>query len=217
MKFINFSKIFLILIVPVLIFLLVFNFAGFSSSFFTKKFEQYGVNSKFPDSEAMHQKVLNFIEGKSNELPSDFNERERQHLLDVKMVISALTITLYIMVGLFLLLLVVSAFTLKVNSYIINFVGRVMVWGGVLTVALAALLFLFITFDFGSTFESMHQMFFQKGTYMFDPAKEAMVNLYPEQLFMDLGIRISAWIIISAILIILIGLYLVLRTKNQKQ
>ena len=113
MKFINFSKIFLILIVPVLIFLLVFNFAGFSSSFFTKKFEQYGVNSKFPDSEAMHQKVLNFIEGKSNELPSDFNERERQHLLDVKMVISALTITLYIIVGLFLLLLVASAFSSK--------------------------------------------------------------------------------------------------------
>jgi len=76
---------------------------------------------------------------------------------------------------------------------------------------------LFITLDFGSTFESMHQMFFQKGTYMFDPAKETMVNLYPEQLFMDLGIRISAWIIISAILIILIGFYLVLRTKNQKQ
>ncbi|HLC60851.1 MAG TPA: DUF1461 domain-containing protein [Candidatus Nanoarchaeia archaeon] len=217
MKFINFLKVFLILILPFLIFLLVFNFASLSDSFFTKKFSEYGVNNKFPDAGAMHQKVINFIEGKSDELPSDFNDREKQHLLDVKKVISALTITLYIMVGLFLLLLVISAFTLKFNSYIINFVGRVMVWGGVLTVALAALLFLFITFDFGSTFESMHQMFFQKGTYMFDPAKEAMVNLYPEQLFMDLGIRISAWIIISAILIILIGLYLVLRTKNQKQ
>ena len=217
MKFINFLKVFLILILPFLIFLLVFNFASLSDSFFTKKFSEYGVNNKFPDAGAMHQKVINFIEGKSDELPSDFNDREKQHLLDVKKVISALTITLYIMVGLFLLLLVISAFTLKFNSYIINFVGRVMVWGGVLTVALAALLFLFITFDFCSTFESIHQMFFQKGTYMFDPAKEAMVNLYPEQLFMDLGIRISAWIIISAILIILIGLYLVLRTKNQKQ
>ena len=214
---INLSKVFLILIVPFLIFLLVFNFAGFSNSFFTKKFSQYGVNNKFLDAEAMHQKVINFIEGKSNELPSDFNEREKQHLLDVKKVISALTITLYIMVGLFLLLLVVSAFTLKANGYIINFVGRVMMWGGILTVALAVLLFLLINFDFGPAFESMHQMFFQKGTYMFDPAKETIVNLYPEQLFMDLGIRISALIIISAILIILTGFYLVLRTENQKQ
>ncbi|MEK6892426.1 MAG: DUF1461 domain-containing protein [Nanoarchaeota archaeon] len=217
MKFINVSKVFLILIVPFLIFLLVFNFAGLSNSFFTKEFLQYGVNNKFLDAESMHQKVINFIEGKSNELPSDFNEREKQHLLDVKRVVSALTITLYIMVGLFLLLLVVSAFTLKVNSYIINFVGRVMMWGGILTVALAALLFLFINFDFGPAFESMHQTFFQKGTYMFDPTKEAIVNLYPEQLFMDLGIRISAFTMIAAVLLILVGFYLVLRTKNQKQ
>src|SRR3989338_7270826 len=217
MKFINFLKVFLILILPFLIFLLVFNFASLIDSFFTKKFSQYGVNNKFPDAGAMHQKVLNFIEGKSTELPSDFNEREKQHLMDVKRVISALTITLYIMVGLFLLLLIVSAFTLKVNSYIINFVGKVMMWGGILTVGLAVLLFLFISLDFGPAFESMHQMFFRSGTYMFDPAKEAIVNLYPEQLFMDLGIRISAWVIISAILIILIGFYLVLRTKKQKQ
>ena len=121
------------------------------------------------------------------------------------------------MVGLFLLLLIVSAFTLKVNSYIINFVGKVMMWGGILTVGLAALLFLFISFDFGPAFESMHQMFFRSGTYMFDPAKEAIVNLYPEQLFMDLGIRISVWVIIAAALLILVGFYLVFKTKKQKQ
>ena len=56
MRFTNLSKIFLILIVPVLIFLLVFNFAAFSNSFFTKKFSQYGVNNKFIDAGAMHQK-----------------------------------------------------------------------------------------------------------------------------------------------------------------
>jgi len=217
MKFANFLKFFLIITVPFLIFLLVFNFSGFSDSFFEKEFSQYGVNSKFFDAKSMHQKVINFIEGKSNELPPDFNEREKSHLLDVRNVISALTVALYITVGLFLLLLVVSAFTLKINSHIINFVGKVLMWGGILTVAMAALLFLLIKFDFSQAFESMHQIFFQSGTYMFDPAREAIVNLYPQQLFMDLGIRLSVWIIISAILIILIGFYLVLRTKNQKQ
>jgi len=216
MKFINLSKIFLILIVPVLVFLIVFNFAGFSDSFFTKKFSEYGVNNKLLDAGAMHQEVINFIEGKSNELPSGFNEREKQHLMDVKRVISALTITIYIMVGLFLLLLVISAFTLKVNSYIINFVGIIMLWGGILTVALAALLFLLINFDFGPAFESMHRIFFQEGTYLFDPAKETIVNLYPEQLFMDLGIRISVWVIIAAVLLILAGFYLVFKTKKPK-
>ena len=216
MKFVNFAKIFLILIVPVLIFLIVFNFASFSDSFFKNEFSKYGVNNKFINADLLHQKVTDFIEGKSNELPSEFNAREKAHLADVRKVISSLTITLYIMIALFIILLIVSAFTLKVNSSIINFTGKILMWGGILTVAIAALLFLSLQFDFGATFESMHRMFFQSGTYMFDPAKEAIVNLYPEQLFMDLGIKISVWTLIIAVLTIIIGFYLIIRTKNQK-
>lgn len=216
MKFINLSKIFLVLILPFLIFLLVFNFTVFSNSFFKNAFSKYGVYDKFSNAEAMHQKVIDFIEGKSGELPANFNDRERQHLDDVKNVISALTITLYIIIALFVILLFISSFMLKINSSIINFVGKVLMWGGILTVAAALLLFIAVKIDFGPTFESMHQMFFQKGTYLFDPAKESIVNLYPEQLFMDLGIRISAWTVAAAVICILIGLYLVFKTKKRK-
>lgn len=210
-------KILLILVMPLLIFLLVFNFAFLSESFFKAAFSKYGVYEKFPDAEAMHQKVIDYISGDSDELPPDFNDREKEHLRDVKKVISALTITLYIMVALFVFLLVASSFMLKANTSIINFIGRILMWGGIATVAVAILLLLAVKFDFGATFESMHQMLFAQGTYLFDPAKESIVNLYPEQLFMDLGIRISIWTVVVAVLAILLGLYLITRTKNNKK
>ena len=131
---------------PFLIFLLVFNFAAFSNSFFKNEFLKYGVYNKFSDAESMHQKVIDFIEGKSSVLPSNFNEREKEHLDDVRKVTSALTITLYIMIALFIILLIASSITLKANSYIINFIGRILMWGGIVTVALAALLLLFFSF-----------------------------------------------------------------------
>ena len=81
---------------------------------------------------------------------------------------------------------------------------------------LAAALFLLINLDFPLTFESFHRLFFEKGTYTFDPAKEMLVNLYPEQLFMDLGIKISKWAIVAAGLLILLGAVLLFRPKKQK-
>ena len=213
MGFLTISKFLMILILPFVLFLLVLNVVGFNNSFYREKFSKYGVDGNIS---SLHEKVINFVKGENQELPNEFNERERHHLLDVRKAIGVSTILLYIAIILFILLLIFSTFTLKINNYITNFVGKVLVFGGFLTVTLAAALFLLINYDFSSTFESFHKLLFQQGTYTFDPAKEMIVNLYPEELFMDLGIRISKWVIISAVIIILIGLVLLFKSKNKK-
>ena len=163
-----------------------------------------------------NEKVIDFIKGKNKELPSEFNSKEQQHLWDVRGVVKILTIILYSLIALFILLLFISAFTLKINNYIINFVGKVLLFGGFLTILLAALVFLLINYDFSTAFESFHTLLFQKGTYTFDPAKEVIVKLYPEQFFMDIGAKISKEVIAVSAVIILLGSYLIFKSKNKK-
>lgn len=216
MKFVAISKILLVLILPFLIFLIALNFAGFDMAFYEKKFLEYKVQQEVPEASSLNEKIIDFLRGKNNELPNEFNEREKQHLWDVRKIVSASTIALYAFIALFILLLVISAFILKVNSYILNFVGKVLVFGGFLTVTLAVVLFFFINSDFSAAFESFHRLFFEKGTYVFDPAKEMIVKLYPEQIFTDLGISISKWVILSSGAVILLGLFLSLKSKSKK-
>ena len=216
MKFITLSNILLILILPFLLFLIVLEFIQFDNSFYREKFLEYAVEQNVPQALSLHEQVIKFLQGKSNELPNDFNEREKQHLLDVRNVIRISTILLYVLIIWFALLLIISASILKVSNYIINFTGKVLVFGGILTIVLAAVLLLLINSDFSAAFESFHKLFFEKGTYVFDPAKELIVRLYPEQLFMDLGIRISKNVIIASAVIILIGLLLIFLPKSKK-
>ena len=216
MKFLTIIKVLLIFILPFLLFLLVFNFYGFNNIVYQEKFSEYKVQQYVPGAFSLHENVINFIEGKNDALPDAFNDREKQHLWDVRKVVNISTILLYFLIILFIILLVVSALILKVNNYIINFVGKVLVFGGFLTILLAAVLFFFISSDFSTTFESFHSLLFDKGTYAFDPAKELLVRLYPEQLFMDLGIGISKGVLATSALLILLGAFLILKSKKNK-
>ena len=216
MKFLALSKFLLIIILPFLLFLLVLSFTGFSDSFYRGEFSRHNVLKDVPQAASLNEKVMNFINGKSSELPKEFNEREKQHLWDVKNIIKISKILLYALVILFFALLAVSFSILKISNHITNFAGKILVFGGFLTVMLAALLFFIISSDFSSAFGSFHRLFFQKETYLFDPANEIIVSLYPEQLFMDLGTRISKFVIAASIVITLLGMLLLFKSKNKK-
>lgn len=196
--------------------LAVANFIGFDDAFYRQEFAELKVQQNLPKATSLHEQVINFLKGRSSQLPNEFNEREMQHLADVRDIIRFSTLALYAFVIVFALLLIHSLFMLKINNKIMNFVGIILIFGGLLTVALSITLFLFIKYDFSISFESFHLLLFEKGTYAFDPAKEIIVNLYPEQLFIDLGLRISKWIISASAIIISAGLLLLFTSKKNK-
>ncbi|MBI2558395.1 DUF1461 domain-containing protein [Candidatus Woesearchaeota archaeon] len=214
--FLRISKFLMIIIVPSLVFLLIANFASFDSSFYRKEFLKYNVYKDVPQADFLHEKVIKFIDGKSNGMPNAFNQREMQHLEDVRKLIQVSKIVFCILVILFLLLAVLSALKLNAKRLIINFFGKVLAFGGILTIAMAVVLLLLVSLDFSIAFESFHLMFFEKGTYVFDSAKEIIVRLYPEQLFVDIGIRILAWVFILSVVVSLSGTFLIFRTKGKK-
>ena len=203
----------MIIIVPFLIFLLVADFVSFNNSFYKKGFSKYNVYKSVPQADSLHSSVINFVNGKSNDLPSVFNNREKQHLLDVRNTIRNLRILLHILGVLFIFLLI---FYKKTKKQFNNLIGQTLFFGGLLTIAVSMIIFLLINFDFSTSFESFHRLFFEKGSYLFDPTREIIVRLYPEQLFMDIGIRISKWVFALSAIFIAIGMFLIKQNKKNK-
>ncbi|MEK6943728.1 MAG: TIGR01906 family membrane protein [Nanoarchaeota archaeon] len=191
---------FFILTISFIVLSVAFNIYAFNNYFYKHEFEKYGVYSEVKNADELHGKVIDFIKGRTNDLPDDFSQREKSHLEDVRNIISASNKLFYFFVVLYLVLFVYLS---KKSKNIKKEFGNIIFYGGIFTIVFGALIFLFIFFNFDSTFESFHKTFFPQGNYMFDPSKEIIVRLYPEQLFMDIGLRIAmATFIISLLLII---------------
>lgn len=218
MKFLTFAAVFMILVLPFLIFLSVFKYASYDQNFYEEKFVEYGVKEDVPNAELLHKKIIDFVSGKSQVAPSELNNREQQHLFDVRKVMSIATILLYSFIALFALLLYVEiSISFKTGGNILSIIGKVMFFSGLLTIALAGISLALITLDFPASFESFHRILFDKGTYVFNPATEVIVRLYPEQLFQDIGARVSKGVIFFSITAIVLGILLMLNSKQKKR
>ena len=134
MRFLTISKLLMVVILPFLLFIAVFNFYGFNMEFYREKFSEYKVQNDVPNAVSLNEKVINFITGKNNDVPDEFNDREKQHLLDVRKVVGISTIALYAFIILFVALLAVSALILKINNFIINFLSTFSLLCGDITI-----------------------------------------------------------------------------------
>jgi integral membrane protein (TIGR01906 family) len=216
MNLLKLSRFFLILILPVLIFLISVDLAAFSDSFYRKEFDKYGVKNSVIEAEILHGKVIGYITGKSSSLPNLFNEREKRHLTDVRNLVKNFNIAIYIFLILFVLMLVFFGFLLREEKHIIGFVGKTLVYGGILTIIISVVLLLLSLFNFTSSFDSFHRLFFQQGSYVFDPENELIVKLYPEELFRDLGIRVMKKTLFISFLVIISGFILLSSSQTKK-
>lgn len=214
MRFLSISKIMLVLIVPFLIFLAAASSIAFDKSYYAGKLSEYGAN--IPGANSLNEKTINFVSGKGNELPDVYNERERQHLADVKDIVKKLRISLYFLMGTFISLFLVSSLIAGINDTLANFAGIVFTYGGFLTIGLAAVLLILINLNFPPAFDFFHRLFFQQGTYTFDSANEVIVRLYPEEFFMDAGLRISKWVLFVSAISIIAGTFLIFTSKSKK-
>jgi integral membrane protein (TIGR01906 family) len=119
------------------------------------------------------------------------NERERGHMRDVRQVF----VSLYVLAGLGALVLV-GAFLLARGP-----VARARLWrrlgmtGRVVAVAtiaggIAGLLF------FDAAFLLFHELFFPPDSFLFDPATEVLVQLFPEPFWVETSVAVGLVVIL---------------------
>lgn len=218
----------LIIDIPFILYLFNLNNVAFDENFYKKEFRKYNVYEKLDDYDVdkINNEVLSYLRyNNKQELIENnfFNQREKDHLLDVKNTIQKTIKFYYFSIFLFFSLLILLIFLLNNNIMIIKQLGWVFFIAGILTLLDAFIFYLIINANFLSFFDTFHNFFFEKGTFSFDPSFENIVNLYPESLFFDMTYRIVINTLIFSLLLTLVGiLFLVLikfklrKIKKQK-
>ncbi|BEP28220.1 TIGR01906 family membrane protein [Helicovermis profundi] len=195
----------------------------FSSNYYVNKFVEFSVKDlsgltddgivKAADKLTKYLKYKNEsldlklnISGKIREV---FNEKEKSHMVDVKNIFRNLNKFKDVSIGIIFLYLVLGLkydFLRKKdikNIFIVSFIFMLTIFIG---------LFILVNIDFTKYFIKFHQMFFSNKLWILDPSKDVLIQLLPEQFFIDITVKIlELYGIITTTLTALV--YLIYRHK----
>ncbi len=193
----------------------IFYFSGYSAifrneNFYKNEFEKYKIFQQFPNDDILlvNQAVIEYLKPanyrykkfKNYLLPSlsFFNESEKSHLKDVRILFSYMS-------AICLIFLVILVLLFRRNRLLLYFKS---LWiSSIISLSLIAVLCFGIFFNFDYLFSGMHHIFFEPGTWTFDSSVSNMVNLYPLEFFMDFAIEIGKKIIITSLFLFFISLF----------
>ncbi|MFH2028381.1 MAG: DUF1461 domain-containing protein [Nanoarchaeota archaeon] len=202
----------LIIIIPQILTLLAAKNITFDENFYRVEFVKHEVYENFPDVNEVNSKLLHYLRYDKTDNLVDidkYNDREKQHLLDVKWVVQGLLSYLnYIAIA--CVVLIITLFFLNKKEFTYN-MGAVCVFGGGLTFLLALLIVILSQLNFGFLFTKFHQAFFKAGTWLFS-AEDNLIKIYQEKIFFDILQNILFTALFLAGIVLVIGL--LLKTKK---
>ncbi len=197
--------------IPVIIASIVLAFIIIVSSFFhvfyDKPFyrKQYAKNGVvdvlgLEKTEAITDNLFGFFRDK--EELRFFEGDQASHLQDVKDIIQPLDVIYYVLIGLLLLLLIWVSYhdskNFLTNLFKVTFIAPLIAIG---LMVVLGLLFL----NFGSAFESFHQVFFPQGNYTF-PVDSLLITLFPLTFFKAAAFKMFLDATIKSVIVILLTL-----------
>jgi integral membrane protein (TIGR01906 family) len=131
-----------------------------------------------------------------------YNNRELQHMVDVKKVFQFAINVLIVGLIVFVLMFGFMLRTLEGR----NALRRGLIGGGLLTLALLAGLVIFLLLNWDTFFTDFHNLFFASGTWVFDYS-DSLIRLFPIQFWQDTSLTIGSLSAIFAVLLIVISWY----------
>ena len=176
--------------------------------FMKEEFSKLDLYSRVPDADLILEEVYSFFRGKDKLEVEEFNEREIQHMEDVRRMLNASKIVLYAAVAAFFILLGVMLYHQKVPEKIISALSRFFVLGSLSSLAFFSALIIFLYFFFDPFFTGFHRLFFEGSSWLFDPRREVIVLVFPNQIFVDIVFYSLIYIMIELVIILAAGFFL---------
>ncbi len=198
-----------ILFIP-LIFLSSFHLFIFNQGYYEKEFTKnniYAVYQKEIVDNAVRD-LFTYFKGEGELKTSFFNQKEREHLVDVKGLIQKARYTFYLATFfcfLFTLFLFIS------KQYAV--MGKVLFAGGVLSTSFLILFSLSLLF-FRPFFYQFHLLFFRNDLWLLNPETDNLINLFPEQFFFDIFRDILVVSFVISLVFILVGKVLLKKSEG---
>jgi integral membrane protein (TIGR01906 family) len=175
---------------------------AFDEDHYATLFQELQVYEAVPDAKQLNHDVLEYLSGKGA-LPTVLNDRERAHMQDVQRIFIFLKTMLIVTPLLFIFLIFIGYGKNKDKQWLLA--AQVAKNGALATLVIIMAVALSIALSFSASFSVFHSLFFKEGTYLFDPSTEVVVQLYPEQLFYSVAMKIALFTAILGLLALSFG------------
>lgn len=181
----------------------------------------YQLSLSTADLDPGQREVLAFLSDHNFQyLSSQFTDNEISHLEDVYKVMFWLKILSYLALSLVVIIaLIFIFFRFSSNNtsfkHIKNKLPKYLLAGGLFTSVFVIILAFLSYFFFDSTFVLFHQIFFPQGNWQF-PTGSLLIEIFPEQFFFDMAVKIFLIALVFGIIFIFLGVYLNYVLKNQR-
>lgn len=131
-----------------------------------------------------------------------YTETGAQHFVDCKIIFNGVYLAAAIATVVFALLLIFRVADRRTLKY-----------SGILTLAIPTVFAVGAAINFNAMFVFFHKIFFDGDTWIFDPTKDEIIRILPENFFMHCALFIAAFWLVSALIQFVIG---ITGTKAQK-
>ncbi len=140
-----------------------------------------------------------------------YNEREVLHMRDVKALVQGVY-RVSELSGLYLFIVTALGFGLWGRLFVPSF-GRLLIWGGGVTLALVGLVGLSAMAGFDRLFLAFHLISFSNDLWQLDPRRDYLIAMFPQGFFFDATMLIALAVIFQAVALIAIPATLMRRQR----
>lgn len=207
------AKIVLIVSLVIIILVTALFYVSKDMEFFRNKFYENNTMAETSLSEeelmSISERLVEYLyTGEEELLKPHYNEREITHMVDVHDLfvlasnVRLVSIVLFILSTVFLL-----------RSGIRNFFSTILKGLTVFMVFITGF-GIYIFNNFNSSFTMFHELFFSNDLWLLDPETDLMIQMLPENFFMDMAMKIGIYFIVSLLVIAVVSALYLAFTKE---
>ena len=192
-------------LIPLLILLLSFRLLVFDTNFYEKEFDKNNVYEFF-NKETVNRELnslFNYFINNKELTTNFFNQKEKIHLEDVKILINGAINLLIILSFLFFMALIYYYRNKKLHGFLNS-----LMFGGLLTLIYLIIILFLVLFNFKGLFLNFHLIMFDNDYWMLNPETDNLIVLFPTQFFYDAIIRIMIYSVIISLVFIGFSYYI---------
>lgn len=156
------------------------------------------------------ERLAAFMQGKSEQLPEQLNEREQVHMQDVRTLMGRLNRLSRVMIPISAFLAIALAwFSVKREKNIY----RPILIGLLASFLFGILASIFAAIHFDSVFYRLHELLFTNDYGLMDPRRDILIRMMPETLFVTAGVHALKRALVEAagILVLLSAIFFYMR------
>ncbi|MDF2839409.1 MAG: hypothetical protein K0Q99_180 [Clostridia bacterium] len=210
------SAMFVVMLILLLLFTDV-QVIAFDRSYYNHQYAKYQVPQSIgidpADLMTATDNLLNYMDAKREDINFQmsingvqqefFSERDKLHMIDVKnLFVQGKQIRNFALVY---CLIFIALFFYKAHNKRRSF-SKLLIYTFVFGIVPVILLAILMNIDFYKYFTIFHEIFFDNDLWQLEPAKDRLINMYPEAFFSDIAFKIVFTYIGELVLLLLVGI-----------